>query len=86
MPWTSRPRAASGQGQPSRPDAELEDGSAAGSATSAASAVGAGLGIGDVAVPVVVDVGEAVAVGARLVALHRPSVAARDAAPSGRGQ
>ena len=66
------------QGQAAGADPELEHRAAARArATSAASRVGAGGHVGDVAVPVVVDVGEAVAVGARVVALHRPSVAGR---------
>ena len=85
MPWTSTPRAASGRASRPEPTPELEHGTAAACRDQRGEPVGAGVDVGDVAVPVVVDVGEAVAVGARLVALHRPSVAGRDrrARPAG---
>ena len=67
MPWTSTPRAA--RGSASRPGAhpELEHRPTTGERREP---LGAGVDVGHVAVPVVVDVGEAVAVGRRVVALH----------------
>ena len=75
MPWTSSPAVASGRARRPEPMPSSSTGPTAGLRHQRRHPVGAGLGVGDVAVPVVVDVGEAVAVGAGVVALHRSSVA-----------
>ena len=82
MPCTSTPRAAQRQRQPAGPDPELEHGTPAGLLHQRGQPGGARVDVGDVAVPVVVHVGEAVPVAARLVALHQPSVAGRAPTPT----
>ena len=79
------PRLGEGDGEPAGADAELEDRPAAGQLDEG---LHAGVDVAEVGVPVVVHVGEPLAVGRRVVALHPVSVAGRrrvaPVAPAGR--
>ena len=70
MPWTSSPRSTSGRARRPEPTPSSSTGPPPARRDQRGHPVGAGGRVGDVAVPVVVDVGEAVAVGAGVVALH----------------